>query len=172
MILKSKIKIILSYFAILLSFYGCSYYSFSGGSIPKYIKSCQVVLFEDNSGRYDLNLSEILTEKVKKQIEDYDLLELDESAKADSRIFCTITSYKDKIISHSASEVADQKIMELKVKLNFVDNIKNKSIIKNAVISKDREYSQSDSEDKKKELFEQLLDELADDIVIKLSSNW
>lgn len=157
---------------ILITLTSCGYYSFSGKSIPPGIKNAQLLIFEDNTGRYDLSLPEILNEKITKSIEDYNYFILENSSDANSKIYGTVRSYSEAVDSQSRDEVADRMVISISVELNFYDNQKSDFIVKNLMIS-DREYYQASGGDTaRNEAFNILADRLSENIVLGLSSNW
>ena len=167
-----RIMRILIYSFLTLVFLSCSYYSFSGQSIPPHIKNAQLLIFDDNSGRYDLSLPDRINEKVTSEIEDYNYFEIENSEDADAKIFGSITSFRDEISSQTRQEEIDQMTIILTAEINFYDNIKEKFIVKNLRVSSTEHYEASDGDTAREEAFENALDRLSEDIVIGLSSNW
>ena len=150
----------------------CGYYSFTGKSIPLHIKTVQVVLFEDRTDRYDLNFSNVIKEKLLEYIDDYKLMDEDDSKDSDSKIYGTIVSYKEGIISQINEDTADEREMKLTISLNFYDKINKNFIIKKSKISETELYNDSDGETGKTEAFEKMLENICEQSIIKLSSNW
>lgn len=169
--MKLNIYVFISLLSLIV-FSSCSYYSFTGSSIPTHIKTVQIVLFEDRTDRYDLDLSNIIKDKLLVYVEDYKLMEEDDSKDSDSKIFGVIVSYKEGINSQLNEDTADERDMELSLSLNFYDNLEKKFIIKKTRISDTEQYNESDGELGKTEAFEKLLDRICEQAVIKLSSNW
>jgi hypothetical protein len=150
----------------------CGIYTFSGKSIPPDVKNAQLLLFEDNTGRYDLNLPETLNEKIIKNIVDYNFFDLENSSDADSRIYGSVRSYTEKITSQSRSENADQMEIIVSVELNFFNNRSDEFIVKNLTITEKEYYQSSQGDSGRDEALKKLTDRLSENIVLGLSSNW
>jgi len=155
-----------------LTLFSCGYYSFSGKSIPPNIKNAQLLLFEDNTGRYDLSLPEILNEKIIKSIEDYNYFIIENSSGADAKIYGTVRSYSEKILSQSRDEVADLMEVSVSVEINFFDNSTGDFIVKNLTLNDRENYEASGGDAARNEAFEILTDRISENIVLGLSSNW
>jgi hypothetical protein len=158
--------------ALFLFIFSCGSYSFSGKSIPPSIKNAQLILFEDNTGRYDLSLPDVLNKKITDKIEDYNYFILENSPSADSKIYGTIRSYSETIVSQSRDETADQMAVKISVELNFFDNISGEFIVKNHTVTETEYYEASGGDASRNEAFEKLTERLSDSIVLGLSSNW
>lgn len=156
----------------ILTITSCGIYSFSGKSIPPSIENSQLILFEDNTGRYDLKLPDILNKKITEKIEDFNYFVIENSPSADSKIYGTIKSYNEIIESQSRDETADQMAVKISVELNFFDNSSGEFIVKNHMISETEYYKASGGDAARDEAFDKLTDRLAENIVFGLSSNW
>lgn len=152
--------------------FSCGNYSFSGKSIPPGIKNAQLLIFEDNSGRYDLNLPEILNENLTEKLEDYNYFELENSSAADSKIFGTIRSYNENFVSQTREEIADNISMTMSVEVNFYNNKSDDFIVKSLNISETEYFDASGGDSARDDAFEILIEKLSDSIVLGLSSNW
>ena len=164
--------ILFTIFFTVLLVNSCAYYSFTGKSIPPHIKTVQIMLFEDRTDRYDLNLSVVIKEKILDYVEDYKLMDEDDSRDSDSKIFGSIIEYKEGINSQINEDTADEREMKLSLSLNFYDNTKKLFIISKSKISDSQQYNESDGELGKMEAFDKLIDRICEQAVIKLSSNW
>jgi hypothetical protein len=164
-------KILVSFLLFLIAS-SCGNYTFSGKSIPPNVKNAQLVLFEDNSGRYDLSLPELLNEKLIQYITDYNYFELENSSDADAKINGTVMSYAEKVSSQTRDEIVDQMEMTLSVEVNFFNNGLSEYVVKNLRISDTEYYESSGGDEARSEAFEKLLDKVSDKIVLGLSSNW
>lgn len=157
-------------FLFLLS--SCGSYSFSGKSIPPEIKNSQLLLFEDNSGRYDLSLPDLINENLLKNIESYNYFEIENSAAADSKISGTVRSYSESIISQSRDETADQMSVSISVEVSFYNNHSDEFIVKNHIINETEYYESSGGDTARNEAFLKLMERLSENIMLSLSSNW
>ena len=167
--LKINIVIILFFLAMIQS---CAYYSFTGKSIPPHVKTVQVLLFDDNTSRYDLSLPQEINTKILFYIDDYNLMDIDDSKDADSKVYGTIRSFTESIASQSDDEVAQQRTLTLKLSLNFYDNINNEPIVKNFSVSHTEYFDESGGETARDEAMVELLERIGENAVIALSSNW
>jgi len=156
----------------LLLVISCGFYSFSGKSIPANIRNAQILLFEDNTGRYDLSLPEVINEKLIRYIEDYNYFLIENSAEADSKIYGTVKSYSDKIVSQTRDETVDQMALSISVEINFFDNINEEFIVKNLSLTETEYYEASGGDNARNEAFLLLTERLSENIVLGLSSNW
>jgi hypothetical protein len=156
-------------FIILLQ--SCAYYSFTGKSIPPHVKTVQVLLFDDNTSRYDLSLPQLINEKILYYIDDYRLMDIDDSKDADSKAFGTIQSFTESIASHS-DDVAQQRTLTLRLSINFYDNIKEEFIVKAYSVSYSENYDESGGGTSRDEAMVELLERIGENAVIALSSNW
>lgn len=150
----------------------CSYYSFSGASIPKHLENVQVLTFENMTQRFDLSLSDRITEGIIKYIEDYNLIDIENSPDTDSRIWGEIRRYEEKVVSQTQDEIADQRSIQMTINISFFDKINKKPIIDNVAITETEYYNESDGDEGKEEALNDLIDKISEKAVIKLSSNW
>ncbi|MFO7809890.1 MAG: hypothetical protein R6V47_00770 [Candidatus Delongbacteria bacterium] len=155
-----------------LFFISCGNYSFSGKSIPPGIDNAQLNVFEDNSGRYDLNLPDIIDEKVAEYIEDYKYFELENSSEADSKIFGTITNYSEKTASQDRNEISDRMLITISVRVNFQNLLNDEFIVRDLNVSETEYFESSGGDIARDEAFNTLIDRLSENIVLGLSSNW
>ena len=167
--IKINTIILILLFAVIQS---CAYYSFTGKSIPPHVKTVQVLLFDDNTSRYDLSLPQEINTKIVFYIEDYNLMDIDDSKDADSKVYGTIQSFTESIASQSDDEVAQQRTLTLKLSINFYDNINNEPIVKNFSVSHIEYYNESGGETARDEAMVELLERIGENAVIALSSNW
>ena len=150
----------------------CAYYSFTGKSIPPHVRTVQVQLFDDNTSRYDLSLPQEINSKIIFYIEDYNLMDIDDSKDADSKVYGTIRSFTESIASQSDDEVAQQRTLTLRLSINFYDNINNEPIVKNFSVHHTEYYDESGGETARDEAMAELLERIGENAVIALSSNW
>jgi len=169
--LKATFQKILPLTALLLMMSGCVSYGFTGGSLPDHIKTVQIILFEDNTNRYDLKLAETISSGISAEIEKQKLLEIDNSIDSDAKIFGTVTRYEEVVVSQSKDEIADERQITIAFKLTFYDRSKNKTIVAGEV-SKSEPFAASGGEVGRKAAFDKIIKTICEDAVIKLTSNW
>lgn len=150
----------------------CGNYSFSGKSIPSNVKNAQLLIFEDNSGRYDLSLPEVLNESLTKQIENYNYFELENLSDADAKIFGTVVSYSENVSSQTRDESIDQMIITITVEINFFNNGRDEYIVKKQMISDSEYFMASGGDEERMTAFDILIERISEKIVLALSSNW
>lgn len=156
----------------LILFQGCGYYSFVGKNIPEHIKTVQIVLFEDSSGRYDLDLSTSITTKIEDELKRYNIVKIENSAETDGRINGKITVFQDQTQSQTSNEYADAKTLTLTINVSFFDNINENYIIANRAITDKIDFNESQYQENKDELHEELIQRVAEKAVLTLISNW
>lgn len=172
MILKINFKILIT-IAVITLLTSCGNYSFIGNSLPEHLKTINIGLIKDQTGRYDLQLPEKIREKIEEKIEDYRILELNESSQtADSYVEGVVTSYSETIASQKENEVAEERVIQITFTFTFFDNIERKPILKNSIITEKETYSDSQGSSEYDEKIEALIDKICENAVIKLSSNW
>ncbi|MDA3885578.1 MAG: hypothetical protein PF638_08300 [Candidatus Delongbacteria bacterium] len=169
--MKYKITTILLLLSLAI-IQSCAYYSFTGKSIPPHVKTVQVLLFDDNTSRYDLSLPQEINTKLLYYIDDYRLMDIDDSKDADSKVYGTIQSFTESVASQSDDEVAQQRTLSLRLAINFYDNIKDEFIVKSYSVSHTENYDESGGETARDEAMVELLERIGENAVIALSSNW
>jgi hypothetical protein len=153
-------------------FLSCGYYSFSGASIPPHIKSCQVLQFDNLSSRYDLLLSQKLTDLLIEKIESYDLLTIENDKNSNSKIIGTIKSFTDNVRSKIDDDTVDKREIKIVITIQLFDNINNKPIVKQRSLSKVKEYDEADGDEGFNKVLEEILEEISDAAALALISNW
>ena len=159
-------RLIIILVSVLLT--ACGNYSFSGKSIPPNVKSAQLILFEDNSGRYDLSLPEILNEGIAENIESYNFFELNNSSEADAKISGTVKSYSEKISSQTRDEEIDQMVVSITVEVDFYNNGTDEYIVKALRISDSEYFEASGGDEARNEAFNTLIERMSEKIVLGL----
>ncbi|MBN2789289.1 MAG: hypothetical protein JXR69_03795 [Candidatus Delongbacteria bacterium] len=166
--MRSVIPVII--FMIFLQ--SCTYYSFTGKSIPPHVKTVQVLLFDDNTSRYDLSLPQVINEKILYYIDDYRLMDIDDSKDADSKVFGTIQLFDESIASQTDDEVAQQRSLRIRLSISFYDNIKEEFIVKDYSVTHTENYDENGGDTAREEAFQELIERIGENSVIALSSNW
>lgn len=166
--MRFKILIIIS----LVILQSCAYYSFTGKSIPPHVKTVQVQLFDDNTSRYDLSLPQSINEKILYYIDDYRLMDIDDSKDADSKVYGTVQIFDETIASQSDDEVAQQRSLNIRLSISFYDNIKDEFIVKDYSVTHTENYDEAGGETARDEALAELLERIGENSVIALSSNW
>lgn len=149
---------------------GCVY-SFSGGSLPDHLKTVQVILFEDNTNRYDLKLADRITKGITAEIEKQKLMDIENSAESHAKIFGTITKFEEVVASQTRDEIADERKITLSLKLTFYDRTKTQEILSTDV-TRIESFVASGGETLRDETIEKIIKNICEDAVIKLTSNW
>lgn len=164
-----KLIVFLIYSITLVS---CTYYSFTGRSIPPGIKNAQLLLFEDNSGRYDLDLPELLNGLMSDQIERYNYFRIENSSSADSRITGRIRSYSERFVSQTRDEKTDQMAITITAEVSFFNNITQEFVVQGLTVSETEHYDSTGGDQARDRSFGILMDRLAENIILGLGSNW
>jgi len=150
----------------------CSYYSFTGKAIPPHIKTAQFILFEDNSSRYDLRLPDLIKENLSKKIEDSDILEIENSINTDSEITGIIKNFDDVASAITSDEKVSNRKLTITISISFFDKSKKEFIVRNQDIQKEITYNEKEGEAAYKEAFNSLIEDVCEESLIKISSNW
>ncbi|MBN1971307.1 MAG: hypothetical protein JXR48_17570 [Candidatus Delongbacteria bacterium] len=157
---------------LIFLFCSCSYYSFSGASVPSHIKTVQVVKLDNLTSRYDLDLSDVLTEKLIEQIESYNLMDVENDKDADSKISGKIKTFSDDVSTKKDDDNVEKRIIRITIEFTFYDNINDVMIIKDKKISLSKEYEEKSGEQGFRTALDELIDEISENSALSLMSNW
>ena len=165
----TKLMLLIIFSLIIVS---CTHYSFTGRSIPPGIRNAQLVLFEDSSGRYDLNLPDLLNDLMIHHIERHNYFRIENSSGADSRISGRIRSYNERFVSQTRDERTDQMAINITVEVSFFNNNTDEFVVRSLTVSETEHYDSSGGDQIRDRAFETLMDRLAENIILGLGSNW
>jgi len=155
-------------FVLMFLFSAC--YSFKGGSVPAHLKTIQIMSVIDNSGfgspEYKVDLESELLDKFQK---DGALKPVQEGA--DAKISVIITSIQEAVQMVGSGELETERKLTVTVSAEYYDNIHSKQIWKknfSAYSSFDVNKASLD----RKTAMENIIPQLAEDIVLGVVSGW
>ena len=154
---------------------GCSYYSFTGATIPSHLKTISIPLVQDKSvnvfAAMDDRLTALLTDRFVGQTR---LALQPNETDADAVLNVTIDRYRNVPASVSADERASLNRVTISVTVDYYDAVNDKNIIDQA-FSSFQEYDPTDPEfglEGEEIAAFAVLERIADDIFTAATSNW
>lgn len=162
---------LLSVLLVIINFQACSY-SFTGASVPPHLKTIAVPLFNDRSGTGEFNVSEKFTNSlVQKFIDDNSLLIADRT-NADALLEGTIVSLTDNASVVTGTETISTRRITFNVRVVYRDLIKRQTILERT-FSNYADYStDGDITSKRQEAIEGAIENITQDILLAVVSNW
>lgn len=155
---------------IVLVFSSCGIYSFKG-SLPPHIKNIAIPEFEDKTAEFDLGAT--ISEKVRDGFLKEKILDLVEMENAQSVLYCTIMSIDDKPAVYSENETGesvDEYRVTVKLDVEWKDLVKDRKIFQQNISG----YSEYDpnSTDERNDAIEKAIENITEDIIEKILSDW
>lgn len=154
----------------------CSY-SFTGASVPEHLKTIYIMNAKDRTGSGIAFLGQHFTEKLIDNFVSDNNLQYVENPKADAKMDCTISSLSDRPVSVSNitpnQSTASENLREITITIKVVyrDQVKRKTLI-NKSFSNKATFSTNDYETNREAAIKEVLDKLAEDILLGAVSNW
>jgi len=152
---------------LLLLLGGCAYYSFSGNTLPSYIKTVAIPLFEDQTSEF--GIKERLTDALISEFTRDNTLKISSQDEADSIIRGKILSVVDRAETYDAQEHAQSYRVYISVEVKFEDLRKHKVLWKQRM---NQWGSYSLADESRQQGIEQAIKKLAEDILNKSVSGW
>lgn len=147
-----------------LILWGCGTYTFSGSSIPSYIKTVAIPLFEDRTAEFGIDQQ--LTDALIDAITQDNTLKIAGSREADSILKGTILRVEDSAGQYDQDEIASDFRVTITLKVAFEDAKKRK-------ILWEETYARWGSyEDDRNEGIQEALEKLSTDILNRTVSGW
>ena len=152
---------------------GCTYYSFTGASIPAHLETIAIPIVEDNSVSPLTGLNDLFTEMLSDRFVDQTRLSLEpDEAEADVVLQATIDRYVNQPASVGAGEQAAQNRVSISVSVRYFDHVEEEELLART-FSGTAEYSPAEQGlQGEQEAAELALDLIADDIFTAATSNW
>ncbi len=167
--LKMKIRTAFAIcFAALLAA-SCGHYSFSGNTLPSYIKTVAIPLFENKTSEF--GISEKLTDAVIDAFTQDNTLKIVDPSLASALISGEITSVTDRASTFNQQEQVQSYRVYVTVRSEFRDQKKRKIIWK-AVLQEWGEYQHSASTEERQKAIDDAVKKLAEDILNKSVAGW
>lgn len=175
---NKKLLSILALITVLFAAQACSY-SFTGASVPAHLKTIYILNAKDKTGSGIAYLGQHFTEQLIDNFVDDNNLQYIQNPKADAKMDCTISSLSDKPVAVSnfsttanAGQVPENlREISISIKVIYRDQIKRKTLI-NKTFSNKATFNTSDYEANREAAIKQVLEKLAEDILLGAVSNW
>lgn len=149
----------------------CSFYSFTGTSIPPSIKTVSIHYVKNEATLFQPNLSNIITENlINKCQTETNLSSVDSSG--DIEFYGIITNYNITPVAINSAEQATQNRLTISVEINFLNKIDETKSFK-TVFTQYKDFSTNDNFSAIEEnLCSAIAEELIDDIFNMALVNW
>jgi hypothetical protein len=155
----------------LLAGTGCSYYSFTGATIPEHLGTIAIPLVEDNTistvSSLDSELTSLMIDRFVRQTRLS--LETNEST-ADALLSVVISRYDNTPTSVSGNELATRNRVSITIMVRYQDQVQNKELL-NRTFSAFEEYDPFNPSQEETAAFA-ALEKIADDVFTAATSNW
>ncbi len=155
----------------LINFTGCFSYSFTGASVPAYLKSIAIPIAEDRSGSGQPGLSEMLTNSLNQKFIDDNTLQVTEKNKANAILNCSIITLSDAPTIITGNEEVQTRRITITVQANYKDLVKRKTIFEKN-FSETGDYPSGGSMTSRNDAIQNAIDKISDDILLDVVSGW
>jgi len=147
----------------------CGHYSFSGNTLPAYIKTVAIPLFENKTSEF--RISEKLTDAVIDAFTQDNTLKTVDPSLASALISGEITSVTDRASTFNQQEQVQSYRVHVTVRAEFRDQ-KKRRILWKAVLQEWGEYQHSASTEERQKAIDDAIKKLAEDILNKSVAGW
>ena len=167
-----KIWIKAGFMGVLLSLQGCSYYSFSGVSIPAHLNTIAIPLVEDQSSSPLTLLDESLTEfMIDRFVRQTRLTLVENQAEADLLLTVQITRYGNAPTSVTGQERAQYNRVSISAAAQYINQVDDDAL--NRTFSGFDDYDAVEGGlEAEESAAVSALENIADDLFIAATSNW
>ncbi|MCS6823929.1 MAG: LPS assembly lipoprotein LptE [Cytophagaceae bacterium] len=162
----------------LTTLYSCGVYNFTGGSIPKDVKTISIQNFYNETGQGPANLSQIFTEKLKDQYLNRSNLSLVKDG-GDWQLEGAITKYQTSSVSPKDNLTSASNRLTISVKVIFTNALNEKNGTDDPPRSFEDTFTFFDDYPQNKTLsdvendkIEFILNQIVFDIFQRTASNW
>ena len=160
-----------SAFLVAALFSGCGYYSFSGATIPENLNTIAIPLVADNSINTFPNLGDQMTEQLIDKFVAQTRLSLSPTEDAaDAVLVVEISRYDNAPSSVSGDEVAERNRVTISVTVTYTDQTNDEELLSQN-FSSSEEYEPTGVDGEEAAALA-VLENLADDIFTRATSNW
>lgn len=158
--------------ALILSLSSCGIYSFTGTSIQPDVKTISIEYFEYKALKVNPNLSNELTEALRKRFRQMTSLEQVEED-GDLVISGEVSNYAVSAAAISANEVASQNRLSVSVRVNFVNRKHDAESFDGKTFTAYADYDSSSSLDAvESSLTSEIVDKIIEDIFNATVAQW
>lgn len=166
-----KSFIILFVFAVLVNFSGCNY-SFTGASVPAYLKTISIPIFSDRSGSGEFDLSDKLTKQVIQKFIEDNTLAVSDKLNSDALLEGTVVSFNDAPSVVAGGENVTTRRITLTVKVVYKDLVKKKTIFERNFSNYGDYAVGGDITTVRNNAITTAIDKISEDILLGVVSNW
>lgn len=163
-----KIKLILG-LVCLLVMQGC--YSFTGASLPAHIKTVSIPLADDISGFGQSDVRQRITDRLTEEFIREGSLQVTNRSRADALVEVTITSISDENVGVQANEQLTTKRVTISTRVVYRDQKQQKDFWERQ-FSKSSDYPIEQTQSGLRTALQNAEEQLADEILIAVISNW
>jgi hypothetical protein len=163
------------YLVIIFNLAGCAGcpYSFTGGStLPPYLKTIAIPIFDDQSNFGEAGLREAFTKELTDKFVNDNTLTLESKTAADCVLQGVITRVTDKPSVVGQGEQVSKRRIEISVKVTFEDLTKRKKIWEKEFSNWGDYESSGPSFTKRQDGINAATDKLTQDVLIETVSGW
>jgi len=162
---------ILFVFTVLVNFSACNY-SFTGASVPSYLKSISIPIFSDKSGSGEFDLGDRLTKQVVQRFIEDNTLSVSDRLNSDALLQGTVVSFSDVPSVVSAGENVTTRRITLTVKIVYKDMVKKKTIFDRNFSNYSDYATGGDITTVRKNAIDAAIEKISEDILLGVVSNW
>ncbi len=162
---------------ILFTMTGCWYYSVRPGTIPSGITNIAVPKIKNETAEF--NLGENLTASVISEVISENILPLIDESLANSILYITIKSIREKPYSYDETEVVKEYQLSISIEFKWYGtkeqtDLMTSTISQNEIYFSDNYNNQISSDDQiiREDAISKLNDLLAEKIILELTSDW
>ncbi len=155
----------------LINFVGCCAYSFTGASVPKYLKNISIRPTLDRSGSGEPGLGELFSSILTQKFVDDNTLQVSNKPDADATLTCIVTSLNDAPSVVSAGENVTSRRITIEVQVTYKDMVKRKTVFdKN--YSGYADYASSSNIAARRNAIQAAIENITDNILLDTVSGW
>ena len=164
-----------SVLAIIISFTilsGCSFYSFTGASIPPNAQSVSIAFFQNKAKLIEPTLSQTITDGLRDKFSSQTSLDVI-NEEGDLHLEGFISDYNTKPQAIQGDQTAALNRLTITVKVTYINSMDDSKSFKDASFSRYEDYSAEKSlEEVKDELIVSITEVIIDDIFNRAVVNW
>lgn len=168
-----NVNVLINFYLLFCMFVACNFagcYSFTGGSLPEYMKTLYISSVNDNSGYGNPKFREKLTLDLTEKFRNDNSLKLTDKG-GDSKLYVSIISIRDETSRVKPGEVESERKITVSCEAEFYDAVKKKSMWKKT-FSNFSNYSLSNVQVNREEAVFNCISRNAEDILIAVVSGW
>ncbi len=153
---------------VLVLFSGC--YSFTGGTVPEYLKTMYIPPVNDKSGYGNPNYREELNQLLVDKFRNDNTFELVDKG-GDARLTVSIISIRDMTLTVNPGELEKERKIEISCQVEYYDAVKKKVIFDKS-FSSFGVYNIANAQTERDQALNKAIDQISDDIMLAVVSGW